>query len=302
MTTAQPSVVNYQGNQFIQGMDGLNNPNSNDLVYPNNILPQNQPTVQNSEVRIVQNHPTERHRRSKHELEGRIYQCECGKSYLSQPALNNHKKTKHPELNEVGERRGRGRPRKYLPNLPGDFETNKYENFFNVESRKKPENASQLKISAVCEDVFNFLFKGENKEKTFSKPEKLEDNPLLKNLKENAEIVTKDRKERVCDEIFYEYLKTFKDSVNETYLKLLLKFVLLFRECFNSSKGKSENKSTEASKEMKADTLPEMCNEFYTNYLESNGFFGLDKENEKAEIIDLIQHFCIWLFKNEYTK
>ena len=40
----------------------------------------------------------ERHRRSKHEQEGRIYACDCGKSFLSQPALNNHKKTKHPEL------------------------------------------------------------------------------------------------------------------------------------------------------------------------------------------------------------
>ena len=55
----------------------------------------------------------ERHRRSKNEQEGRIYQCEiCEKSYLSQPALNNHKKNKHQELYANVEKRGRGRPRK----------------------------------------------------------------------------------------------------------------------------------------------------------------------------------------------
>jgi hypothetical protein len=57
----------------------------------------------------------ERKRRSKHESEGRIYKCECGKSYLSQPALNNHKNTKHTALMGGNvEKRGRGRPRKYV--------------------------------------------------------------------------------------------------------------------------------------------------------------------------------------------
>jgi hypothetical protein len=44
--------------------------------------------------RAQQNPDTKRHRRSKHEQEGRIYACDCGKSFLSQPALNNHKKNK----------------------------------------------------------------------------------------------------------------------------------------------------------------------------------------------------------------
>jgi hypothetical protein len=53
-----------------------------------------------------------RQRRSKNDTEGRNYLCSyCGKSYLSQPALTNHVKSKHkpddPEL-----KRGRGRPRK----------------------------------------------------------------------------------------------------------------------------------------------------------------------------------------------
>ena len=37
--------------------------------------------------------------------------CECGKAYLSAPALTNHKKTKH-NSNDPSLKRGRGRPRK----------------------------------------------------------------------------------------------------------------------------------------------------------------------------------------------
>ena len=50
------------------------------------------------------------------------------------------------------------------------------------------------------------------------------------------------------------------------------------------------------------ETLPELCNEFYTDFMENNHFFGVDSDDEKNEIIEVIQHFCIWLFKNEYTK
>ena len=36
--------------------------------------------------------------------------------------------------------------------------------------------------------------------------------------------------------------------------------------------------------------------------MEPNNFFGIEDQDEKNEIIEIIQHFCIWLFKNEYTK
>lgn len=62
----------------------------------------------------------ERHRRSKHELEGRIFTCEhCNKSYLSKPALNNHLNSKHSDiLKQMNiQKRPRGRPRKYVIKL-----------------------------------------------------------------------------------------------------------------------------------------------------------------------------------------
>jgi hypothetical protein len=59
-----------------------------------------------------------RKRRSKHEAEGRDFRCEiCEKSYLSQPALNNHKNTKHLIHSGVIEKKSRGRPRKYVIRL-----------------------------------------------------------------------------------------------------------------------------------------------------------------------------------------
>ena len=77
------------------------------------------------------------------------------------------------------------------------------------------------------------------------------------------------------------------------------------RECYDLSK----NKDLKEGEEKKAVTdsyspegLPDLCNEFYGEFLEPNNFFGLNEENEKNEIIEIIQHFCIWLFKCEYTK
>ena len=118
-----------------------------------------------------------------------------------------------------------------------------------------------------------------------------------------------DKKERKCDDVFYEYLLIAQKETNEEYFLLILKFILLFRECFNLSKkkkeegsGNNEKGNEEATVNTLPETLPELCNEFYTDFMENNHFFGVDSDDEKNEIIEVIQHFCIWLFKNEYTK
>ena len=71
-----------------------------------------------SEINYVENDQRDqnrmkRKRRSKNEQEGRSFICNnCGKSYLSIPALTNHMKTKHFLDDPNYEKRGRGRPRK----------------------------------------------------------------------------------------------------------------------------------------------------------------------------------------------
>jgi hypothetical protein len=53
-------------------------------------------------------------RRSKMDNEGRVYSCDCGKSYFSYQALYTHKKTKHLESAILEERpkKKRGRPKR----------------------------------------------------------------------------------------------------------------------------------------------------------------------------------------------
>ena len=80
--------------------------------------------------------------------------------------MNNHKKTKHPELLEGQPKRGRGRPRKYPPKTVGDFESTKYDSFFN-NSPRNPEEGKTIDVKNVVPQVFDFLYKGQYMTKLF---------------------------------------------------------------------------------------------------------------------------------------
>ena len=57
------------------------------------------------------------------------------------------------------EKRGRGRPRKYIKNVSEDFENEKYDNFFDDVNRKRNNDENyDVKNCALC--VYDFLFKG----------------------------------------------------------------------------------------------------------------------------------------------
>lgn len=199
-------------------------------------------------------------------------------------------------------KRGRGRPRKYPPKTVGDFESTKYDNFFEDEQRKA-EEGKNIDVTKVVNEVFDLIYKGKYMEKLFSHPKTWEENPILKNLCDGAPISPASKEKKNCDEVFYEYLHTFKNKTNEKFFALLLKFVLLFRECYDNSKNKDvkEEERKAVTDHIPPEGLPDLCNEFYGEFMDPNAFFGLD-EKDKNEIIEIIQHFCIWLFKNEYTK
>lgn len=77
----------------------------------------------------MENTEPKRKRRSKTELEGRNFFCECGKTYFSQQALFVHKRTKHSDSlapeELVMKRRGRPRLNKeYKSEEDGDFVIN----------------------------------------------------------------------------------------------------------------------------------------------------------------------------------
>ena len=201
------------------------------------------------------------------------------------------------------EKRGRGRPRKYIKNVSEDFEK-KYDNFFDNVIRKR-NNDENYDVKNCAFNVYDFLFNGKYKDKLFSQPDSINDIPILKNLIENDNsVILKDKGLKNCNDIFYQYVNECQKKCNEKYFILLLKFILLFRECENLSKNKDKekDKKIEVTSISNAESLPESCNEFYCNFLESNNFFDMDNEKDKKEIIELIQHFCIWLFKNDFTK
>ena len=249
------------------------------------------------EVNLTEN-PINRKRRSKHEQRGRLFSCQCGKSFLSQIALNVHIKTKHPE--DI-EKRGRGRARRYPSKSQGDFEANKYDNFFDVENRK-PEDGKEIDINSLVQEVFQSVYKTKASEKLFSKPNNYKENPILNNLVIQSPLVNKANNEKTCDEAFYEYLFTFKSKTNQKYFTFMTKFVLLFRECYDVSENKEikEEERKAVTNTIKPEGLPDLCNVFYAEFIDPDGLFGLDED--KKEIIEIIQHFCIWLYKNGFTK
>ena len=154
------------------------------------------------------------------------------------------------------------------------------------------------------QDVFQCIYKAPTSDKLFSRPNKYQENPILNGLVNKIPITDKPKNQRNCDEVFYEYLFTFKNKTNPKFFSLMLKFILLFRECYDVSKNK-ENKDEmkkAVTNTLPPEGLPDLCNEFYGEFLEPNNFFGIYDPTEKNEIIEIIQHFCIWLFKNEYTK
>ena len=119
-------------------------------------------------------------------------------------------------------------------------------------------------------------------DKLFSHPKNAEENPILQNLLTDVPISDKPKNSKSCDEVFYEYLKTFKDKTNEKYFALLIKFVLLFREFSlnkkkNSGKeggeeGGEEGEEGRESRKLSPEDFPDLCNEFYEVFMTKNNF------------------------------
>jgi hypothetical protein len=97
-----------------------------------------------------------------------------------------------------------------------------------------------------------------------------------------------------ADEVFAQYVYDAHCQVSKSYFDFLLKFVILFRHCLNVYRGTGTEDFSQVNE---ADSSPDLCNEFITEFMENNQNFGLDAN----EVIDLIQHFCYWLYENKYT-
>lgn len=213
-----------------------------------------------------------------------------------------------------------------------DNAQNKFNLFFNNETRKPPTLDQTLNEKTISLDIIKSnltdIFKQCQKE-LFSKLENVEQYYFYKLLvdkwdkeipipgeesnedeakiqAENPPPCTKLDSTR-ADFLFYIYLKEFSKKTNKEYFWFMIKFIVLFRECINlKRKGtvEKECQNEEGKETMEytqiydAENIPEMCNEFYIEFMEPQNFFGLNQN----ELIELIQHFCYWLYYNHYTQ
>ena len=279
------------------------------------------------------NEKTKRHRRTKDEITERQYRCpDCDKCYLSGPALTTHRKTKHGyELNN--DKKIRGRPRKDNPQEnPTVVSQNKYNSFFKNDTRKAVSSLDQTINDKtitleIIKDFMSRAFRHCQPElpELSTKYENSEQYPLYKIIIDNWEKDTPDI-EQECyldesrtknksneplkkikapcvDSLFYLYLKEFSKQANQNYFWFMIKFIFLFRESINMQKKDmvtdeiiTPNK-TEFTQLFNADEIAELCNNFFLDFMEPHNFFGLNKE----ESIELVQHFCFWLYTNMYS-
>ena len=243
--------------------------------------------------------PEKRKRRGKKDLEGRQFICDyCKKAYLSKPALNSHLNSKHKEelIKNNIQKKNRGRPRKF-PITNG--ENNEYEKqnfipFFNKENRKNNNNIL-FDFNNICNNVFD-----EIKEYLEKKYEKIEEHPIFNYILNDINNNNFNFDDSIADFIICKYLNVYFKETNENYFKFMIKFLILFRECVNQIE-KNEINNKEFTTYSNAENFPEKCNFFFTDFLENKNYCKFT-ENEKDELIEIIQHFCFWLYQNNYTK
>ena len=258
-------------------------------------------------------------RKEKNKKKERTFICKiCYKSYLSYPALYTHCKQKH-NTNDISDR-ARGRPRKNLSNpLKERAKYNPLDKtYFEKDERTGITEIYDFENCII--DAFNSIYDNSNsqiKERNIKKKmieyQKVYEHPFLgkfllskhdRNLKINNEY-------EISDIVFMDYLNKMSLFVNPIYFVKLIIFVTLFREFVNISNRKyliNEDEFFIQYKKYKiepeytscncAEEIPDFCNDFINNFLESDKkLFNFNKE----ESIDLTQNFCSWMYDNNFT-
>jgi len=186
----------------------------------------------------------------------------------------------------------------------------------------KKNKAETININHISPIIFNSLYI-ENKDSITENYTYINylDNNLLSLInqiqvdsRKKEEIIKRNLgQSKPCDIIFIEYLEYVCQESNLEYFKFIFKIILLFRECINKYKNiEMHNRKSILNEEIpenikeytqhyNSDQIPELCNEFLTDFMESSNYYGMNTLEEREEIITIVHHFCYWLFKNYYT-
>lgn len=210
----------------------------------------------------------------------------------------------------------------------------KFKTFFEKETRRKPDNETleAAKVEEVFKDIFykyksDLYFPDNIEEEPFynlikdlqnqdsSKQQNTNDiNALEKDIENNINESNQindnnnieQQRQSNCDTAFIGYVKEFYSQTNYDYLHFLLKFVVMFRQCINKLKRTDTSDSQDKifvdpknyyTQSNNAEGVPDMCNDFVTEFMEPKDYFGMDT----MELIEIIQHFCHWLFIKNFT-
>ena len=214
------------------------------------------------------NEKAKRHRRGKQDTTNeRTYKCpDCDKSYLSNPALVMHRRTKHGLVID-GEKRARGRPKASDEQEVSYKKAKKYYNEFLGDEIRKKKNTNEKIDKEVVKENFRNIF-NDLKDKIFKDLEKVEDYQLYdltdkewdnKNLDVMNEKNKKEKeknddgvKRTLIDYVFIIFLKEISENTNKKYFEFIQKFILLYRKFINYFKKnsiKKESKDFDSKKE-----------------------------------------------------
>jgi hypothetical protein len=242
-------------------------------------------------------------RRTKDEIDGRDYICSiCQKAYLSYPALTNHRKSKHPNFEfhpplVIDDKKKRGRPKKNLfASFIADYE-NKIKNLFDYEPRKNTtdnfiEIADALKL--LTEENLDMKMELANTKFLQELTQNKLNTEEISN-KVNPENTTNSSNTSI-DIALLDFIKFSHNKITDEYLLFLLKFIFLFRKFIITSCESKIDTSVASS-----DLIPDYSNDFFI-FMSNNNFFNLYSEENKLEMVSLMQYLCFWLLENRYTK
>jgi hypothetical protein len=265
-------------------------------------------------------------RRSNQQIKDKNYKCPfCEKRYSSSAALTTHKKSKHylnvnntDEKNEDQSQTNKDKINKNDKQNETIIAQKQYISFLDTERRRPQSNEKEISLDLIKQYIKEgfFLYK----DIMYIKREKVEDYPLYKTLIEmwenekpkieydstteeiekqikNKMEHTSNNKSVLIDKIFCLYLKELSKLTNNEYFIFIIKFIILFREYLNESKKDINDINKEYTTMKNGNLIPEYCNDFFNDFLEMKNYFNLDRN----EFIELVHHFCYWLYDNNFA-
>lgn len=267
-------------------------------------------------------------RAKKDDLNERKYKCHyCNKKYLSMPALCTHKKQKH-SLSYIPKEPEKSQKDKEEEAIKFEKAKKKYIEFYNDENKislfiDNTDPKEKIKQSFNSDLVLNFVNESSNYENIEQHPfykyiienwdkdeTKTEKKYFIQKIKNNYVSKSNNRRFKKCnipiDKIFLSYLKKLNKNLNNHYLHNIILFIISFRKFINHLKQAQITADimkpglNEFTQLFNASDMPEVANDFFNDFLPK--YSGIINNEIRKDFIDIIQHFCFWLYDNNYSE